>query len=394
MQDATKTVHAGRDPAKHKGFVNVPTYRGSTVLFDSVQDYLAAGNGRDLYDGSCGFAGDLSYGTSGTPTAYALARAVADLEGAESCALAPSGLAALTGTFSAYLKSGDVFLVPDSVYGPVRRFCRTVLPRFNVETRYYDPTKSPEEAGISDEKVALILLESPGSLTFEMQDIPAYAKAAKASGVVSCMDNSWASPLYFKPLAHGVDLSIEAGTKYIGGHSDVLLGTVAGASDKVDKIRQYFHHTGVCVSPDDCSLAARGLRTMQVRLDRHSESAVYIARALESHDKIARVMFPALPSDPGHELWKRDFSGAGGLFSVALGQDYAKEVLHDAINGLHLFGIGASWGGYESLALPFDPNAGRKKLRYGAASYVRFFIGLEHPDDLLADITRMLDRLP
>ncbi|MET0155969.1 MAG: cystathionine beta-lyase [Rickettsiales bacterium] len=393
MRRDTAIITAGRSPFSHKGMVNAPVYRASTILFDSVDAYLAAGEGSDVYDVGYGEALDYSYGTSGTPTAHAFAHAMAELEGAESCVLAPSGLAALTGAFLAYLRPGDVFLVPDSVYWPVRRFCRHVLPRYDVTTVFYDPAVAPRDSGLFDKSVRMILLEAPGSLTFDMQDVPAYAAAAREAGVVSCMDNSWASPLHFRPLDCGIDLSVQAVTKYVGGHSDVLMGSVCGARARVAPVREYFRHVGVCVSPDDCYLAARGLRSLKARLDRHSASALDIARRCEAHDKIARVMFPALPSDPGHDLWKRDFSGAGGLFSVAFRQKYDNQALRDAINGLELFGKGASWGGYESLALPFDPNAIGRRLCYPEASCVRFFVGLEHPNDLWVDMEKMFATL-
>jgi cystathionine beta-lyase len=392
MAQNTRLAAAGRNPAAHKGMVNVPAYRGSTVLFPTVASYFAAGAGEDVH--GIGGEGDFSYGTSGNATDRALASAIAELEGAERTVLVPSGLAAISLTMLSFLKSGAHVLVPDTVYGPVRRFCSGLLKDYGVETEYYDPCVGEGVASLFRDNTGLLMLESPGSLTFEMQDAPAMAKAAKAAGIVTAMDNSWASPLCFRPLAAGVDVSIQACTKYMGGHSDVLLGSVSGSKERMKPVAARFRELGICAGPDDCYLVARGLRTLSVRLERHFTSAMYVASELERHPKVGRVLFPPLPSDPGHALWNRDFTGAGGLFSVRLAEEYPKETLYPAVDGMKRFGIGASWGGFESLALPFEPGAGRRRLSYDKASYVRFFVGLEDAEDLLQDVLSFLDKLP
>ena len=373
----TRVVTAGRDPAAYFGFVNPPVYHASTVLYPSAEDFLAR---RARYQ----------YGRRGTPTTDALEAAIAELEGPNCAgvALLPSGLAAISAALLAVVEAGDHLLVTDSVYGPTRNFCDQVLGRLGVATTYYDPLIGGGIASLIQSNTRAIFVESPGSLSFEMQDVPAIAAAAHAKNVFVLMDNTWASPLYFCALDHGVDLSIQAGTKYIGGHADVMIGTVAGNSATAAKLRNTVFLSGWCVGPDDVYLGQRGLRTLAVRLARHHESGLTVARWLEQRPEVLRMLHPALPSHPGHALWKRDFTGACGLFSVVL-----KPVPHKAViaflDALELFGIGASWGGFESLAIPFDCSPVRTSTRWAPGGpTVRFHIGLEAVDDLIADLER------
>ncbi|MGA2895021.1 MAG: cystathionine beta-lyase [Xanthobacteraceae bacterium] len=372
---ATKLVTAGRDPESYHGFVNPPVYHASTVLYPSAEDFLAH---RSRYQ----------YGRRGTPTTEALELALQELEGPQ-CAgvsLLPSGLAAISVALLAVVKAGDHVLVTDSAYGPTRIFCDQVLTRFGVTTSYYDPLIGGAIADLLRPNTRAVYLESPGSLSFEMQDTAAIAKAAHAKGAIVLMDNTWATPLYFRPLDHGVDLAIQAGTKYIGGHSDVMLGTVSANAATVAALKQTARQTGLHEAPDDTYLGLRGLRTLGVRLDRHYESGIAVARWLEQRPEVLRLLHPALPSHPGHALWKRDFTGASGLFSMVL-KPVPQKAYYAFLDTLELFGIGASWGGYESLAIPFDCAPIRTAARWAPGGpTVRFHIGLEAVEDLIADL--------
>jgi cystathionine beta-lyase len=374
---ATTLVTAGRDPKAHHGFVNPPVYHASTVLYPSAEDYVAH---RSRYQ----------YGRRGTPTTEALEQALQELEG-PNCAgvsLLPSGLAAISSALLSVVHAGDHVLVTDSAYGPTRNFCEQVLTRLGVTTGYYDPTIGGAIAELLRPNTRLVYLESPGSLSFEMQDTAAIAKAAHDKGVLVLMDNTWATPLYFRPLDHGVDLAIQAGTKYIGGHSDVMLGTVSANAATVATLKTTVRLTGLCEGPDDVYLGLRGLRTLGVRLQRHYESGLAVARWLEARPEVLRMLHPALPSHPGHAIWKRDFSGASGLFSTVL-KPVPQKAYYAFLDTLELFGIGASWGGYESLAIPFDcaPFRTAKPWAPGGPT-VRFHIGLEAVEDLLEDLER------
>ncbi len=374
---ATKIVTAGRDPKSYHGFVNPPVYHASTVLYPNAEDFLAH---RARYQ----------YGRRGTPTTEALELALQELEGPQ-CAgvsLLPSGLAAISAALLAVVRAGDHVLVTDSAYGPTRNFCGQILSRLGVTTTYYDPGIGGAIAELILPNTRAVYLESPGSLSFEMQDVPAIAKAAHAKGALVLMDNTWATPLYFRPLDYGVDLVIQAGTKYIGGHSDVMLGTVSANAATVAALKNTVRLTGLCEGPDDVYLGLRGLRTLGVRLDRHYESELAVARWLEGRSEVLRMLHPALPSHPGHAIWKRDFTGASGLFSMVL-KPVPKKAYHAFIDTLELFGIGASWGGYESLAIPFDCAPLRTATRWEPGGpTVRFHIGLEAVEDLLADLER------
>ncbi|MGA3310014.1 MAG: cystathionine beta-lyase [Xanthobacteraceae bacterium] len=373
----TSVVTAGRDPASYHGFVNPPVYHASTVLYPSAEDYVAH---RARYQ----------YGRRGTPTTEALELAVREIEGPQCAgvALLPSGLAAISAALLSVMQAGDHLLVTDSAYGPTRSFCDHILTRFGVTVSYYDPLIGAAISGLMQANTRAVFLESPGSLSFEMQDVSAMAEAAHAKGAIVLMDNTWASPLYFRPLDFGVDLSIQAGTKYIGGHSDLMLGTVAANSATVARLKNTVGSSGWCVGPDDVYLGLRGLRTLAVRLDRHYRSGLAVARWLEQRPEVLQLLHPAMASHPGHALWKRDFTGASGLFSVVL-KPVPQKAVYAFLDTLDLFGIGASWGGYESLAIPFDCTPVRTATRWEPGGpTVRFHIGLEAVEDLLADLER------
>jgi cystathionine beta-lyase len=303
-------------------------------------------------------------------------------------ALLPSGLAAISAALLAVLRSGDHVLVSDSVYGPTRRFCDSVLVRMGIATTYYDPLVGAGISELMQPNTRAVFVESPGSLSFEMQDVPAISAAAHARGALVLMDNTWASPLYFRALEKGADLSIQSGTKYIGGHSDVMLGAVAANEAAWPPLKDMVFTSGLCVGPDDMYLGLRGLRTMGVRLARHQQSGLQIARWLEARPEVLRAMHPALPNDPGYAIWKRDFSGACGLFSIVF-KPVRQEAVFAFLNALRLYGMGASWGGYESLAIPFDCTAVRTATKWAPGGpTVRFHIGLEDVGDLIADLER------
>jgi cystathionine beta-lyase len=379
----TRLVHGGRRPEWRGRLVNPPVHRASTILFDSVAEMRAA---------SPAF-GEPYYGLHGTPTQWALSEALTELEpGAGGTMLYSSGLAAVTAALLTVLSAGDELLMSDSVYGPTRRFCDSFLARYGIATRYYDPLVGEGIAELISDRTRAVFLESPGSMTMEVQDVPAICSAAKARGAATLLDNTWATPFFFPALAAGVDLSILACTKYVAGHADAMLGSVTASPEWYSKLERTSWDLGQSVSPDDAWLGSRGLRTLAVRLRRHEESALAVARWLEAQPQVAAVLHPALPDCPGHELWARDFRGSSGLFSFALagGGDAARSRL---IDGLELFAIGYSWGGYESLAVPVDPQRVRTATRWQAAGpLVRLHIGLEDVDDLIADLGAGLER--
>jgi cysteine-S-conjugate beta-lyase len=376
-QQDTRVVNAGRDPSSYYGFVNPPVYHASTVLYPSAEDFVAH---RARYQ----------YGRRGTPTTEALESALQELEG-PSCAgvsLLPSGLAAISAALLSVVKAGDHVLVSDSVYGPTRMFCDRVLSRFNVAVTYYDPLIGASITGLMRENTSAVFVEAPGSLSFEMQDIPAIARAAHAKRATVLMDNTWATPLYFRALDAGVDLVIHAGTKYFGGHADVSIGSVAANKDTVAGLKNFVGTNGLCVGPDDVFLTLRGIRTLAVRLDRHYRAGLEVAHWLEPRPEILRLLHPALPSHPGHNIWKRDFTGACGLFSIVL-KPVPQRAVYAFLDELKLFGIGASWGGFESLAIPFDCTNLRTATRWEPGGpTIRLHIGLEAVEDLIADLDR------
>ena len=379
-KDATRLAHTGREPARHHGFVNTPIYRGSTVLFPT----MAAIEANDQA---------FTYGRTGTPTVKALEEALAELEGGHRTLLTPSGLSAIATALLSFVSAGDEVLVVDSIYRPSRRFCDQVLSRLGVTITYYDPLIGAGIERLITEKTRVVFAESPGSQTFEVQDIPAIAKTAHGAGAVVILDNTWATPLYFKSFAHGVDVSIQAATKYIVGHADAMLGAVT-SSKKVARVIEKTHaDLGLCPGPEDVYLGLRGLRSLGVRLERHQKSALDLARWLADRPEVARVIHPALPSDPGHALWKRDFTGSPGLFSIVL-KPVARDKVAAMLDGLSLFGMGYSWGGFESLVLPFNPNAYRTATTWRAEGpALRLHVGLEDVEDLKADLEAGFARL-
>jgi len=383
--DGTRVVGAGRRPEWTQGIVNAPVWRASTILYDNVAD-LRASAGRDTHH-------RLFYGRRGTPTQWSLAEALTELEpGAEATFLYPSGVAAVSAALLAVLSPGDELLLADSVYDPTRSFATTFLKRFGVTTRFYDPMIGGGITDLITDRTRAIFMETPGSLTFEVQDVPAIVAAAKARGVVTLLDNTWATPLLFPAIEKGIDLTILACTKYVVGHSDVMLGSVTTTAEHWQQLRATSFQLGQTASPDDAWLGSRGLRTMALRLKHHGEAALKIARWLETRPEVARVLHPALPSCPGHELFVRDFKGPAGLFTFILrgGSETARAAL---IDGLELFGIGYSWGGFESLAIPVDPDRYRTAVPWEAEGVaVRLQIGLEDPADLIADLAAGLDR--
>lgn len=383
--DRTRVVTAGRREEWTQGIVNPPLWRASTHLYDSVADLRAAG-GRDTHH-------RLFYGRRGAPTQWSLADALTELEpGAEGTFLYPSGVAAVAAALLSVLQPGDELLCVDSAYDPTRSLATGLLARLGITTRFYDPLIGADIATLIGPATRAIMLESPGSLTFEVQDVPAITAVARAAGLVTLLDNSWATPLLFPAMAHGVDLSIVAGTKYIGGHSDVMLGAVTAAPGHFARLRDTSFQLGQVASPDDCWLAARGLRTMALRLAEQGRSALAIAEWLNTRPEVARVLHPALSGSPGHEFFVRDFAAPAGLFAFVLagGDEAARAAL---IDGLELFGIGYSWGGFESLAIPVDPARHRSATTPDyAGPLVRLSIGLEDSDDLIADLEAGLDR--
>jgi cystathionine beta-lyase len=376
----TKLVAAGRRQEWTQGIVNPAVWRASTILFDSIAGMEAAEPPTD---------GTLHYGRNGTPTTWALCEALTQLEeGAALTRLFPSGSAAVAGALLSVLAAGDELLMVDAAYGPTRALCDTVLKRYGVTTRYYDPLIGADIADLIGEKTRAIFLESPGTYTFEVQDIPAICAAAKARGVTTLIDNTWATPLYLPAIELGVDVSIIACTKYIGGHADLMLGSVTVTEAYAKRLERTRRVLGQTAGPDEAWLALRGLRTLSVRLARHHESGLRVARWLEQQPQVARVLHPALPSCPGHELFARDFKGASGLFSFVLnGGDEAAQTR--LIERLTLFGIGYSWGAFESLAVPGHITRTATAPAF-EGPLVRLHIGLEDPDDLIADLDAAL----
>jgi cysteine-S-conjugate beta-lyase len=374
---ATRLVTAGRDSLGYHGFVNPPVVHASTVLYPSAEDLVAH---RARYQ----------YGRRGTPTTEALENALTELEG-EACAgtaLMPSGLSAITTALLSVAGAGDHVLVTDSVYRPTRNFCNGMFKRLGVETTYYDPLAGAGIAALFKPNTKAVFVEAPGSQSFDMQDIPAIAKAAHEKGAVVLMDNTWASPLYFRALEKGVDLSIQAATKYIGGHSDIMFGCVSANAATLPALKNAVRELGLSVGPDDVFLALRGLRTLGVRLAHHQESGLHVARWLAQRPEVLRVLHPGLESDPGHAIWKRDFTGASGLFSVVL-KPASQKAVYAFMNELTLFGMGASWGGFESLVIVFDCTEYRTATKWAPGGpTLRFHIGLEDVDDLTADLER------
>ena len=381
MDEETRLIRKGSAPETLARTVNPPIQRASTVLLP---------NAASLYDDN-----QLTYGITGLSSPAALQQALAELEGSPDVTLYPSGLAAITGVMLAVLKAGDEILVVDSAYKPTRRFCDRVLTRFGVKTTYYDQALSAEALiALATPATRMILLEAPGSLTFEMQDIPAMAKAANDRGIITLIDNTWAAGFYFKPLAHGVTISVQALTKYVGGHSDCFMGSATTMDETIgNQLGNAMWDIGWSVSPDDAYQMLRGLRTLAVRLPRHQENGLAVARWLQQRPEVSRVLHPALPDDPGHAIWKRDFTGACGLFGLVL-KPCSQRAVHAFLDELKLFGLGFSWGGYESLAIHCDPQLKDRTVPVNLEGpLLRLHIGLEAVEDLTADLDRAFEAL-
>lgn len=384
MKEDTKITHAGRDPMAHQGAVNTPVYHASTILFPTMDSYTNRSNDPTV---------KVRYGRRGTPTTFALEDAMSELEGGADTVITPSGLQAITLTLMAFVKSGDHVLVTDTTYAPTRNFCNKVLADLGVETSYYDPTIGAGIAKLIQPNTRLVWTESPGSQTFEMQDIPAIAKAAHDAGAVVMIDNTWSGGYYFKPLRHGVDVVVHAATKYIVGHSDVMMGAIVCNAATAERVRSMAGLFGNHAGPDDIYLALRGLRTLGVRMPRHFENGMKVAEWLRNRPEVERVMYPALSNDPGHTLWKRDFTGASGLFGFVLNKGERADVAR-MLDGMELFGMGSSWGGYESLLIPSAPAGNRTATKWEAVGpSLRIHVGLEDPDDLIDDLEKGFDRL-
>tara|TARA_Y100000588_G_scaffold354002_1_gene407865 strand:+ start:170 stop:1324 length:1155 start_codon:yes stop_codon:yes gene_type:complete len=381
MKDNTIVTHAGNRPFENHGIVNPPVYHASTVLSETLEQRIDRSKAK------------VRYGRAGTPTTFALEDAMSALEQAHGTILASSGLAAITMALSAFVQTGDHILVTDSTYTPTRNFCNQTLSRLGVETEYFDPLTGSGITELIRENTRLVWTECPGSQTFDVQDLPAIVEAAHARDVIVLTDNTWSGGYFRKPLTEGVDVSVQAATKYIVGHSDVMMGTIACNEATFEKVRQSSSLFGMCCGPDDVYLALRGLRTISVRMDRHHESGIRVAEWLQSRPEVSQVMHPALPQDPGHELWKRDFTGASGLFGFVL-KEGDRTKLSAMMDHMELLGMGSSWGGYESLLIPSWPEQSRTVTNWEVSGQcMRIHVGLEDPDDLIADLEAGFERM-
>jgi len=383
MKDDTRIIHAGRHPENFRGAVNTPVYRTSTVISQNMDEW-----DRKHREQASIHEPDLFYGRHGTPTSKALQEAMAGLEGGFKSFVYPSGVSACVTAILAFAGQGDHVLVPDSVYGPVRRISGTMFKRFGIEVEFYDPGIGSAIEARMRPQTRVVYTEAPGSMTFEMQDIPAIAAVAHRHGAVVVMDNTWATPLLYRAFDHGVDVSVHAATKYVTGHSDAMLGIATTTEACYERLKAATLDLGQVASPDDCYLALRGLRTLGVRLKQQGSAAIRIAEWLETGPQVAQVMSPALPSDPGHAIWKRDFLGASGLFAFAFKPEFAGQ-RRNFIDALNLFALGGSWGGYESLVMPIDPPRTVTQYAHPGAG-VRLHVGLEDVDDLIADLDHAL----
>lgn len=383
----TQLAHAGRNPLQNHGIVNPPVYHASTVLFPTLdaleQSHLKPFEG-------------VTYGRYGTPTHFAFEQAMAELDAAQGAVTTSSGLAAIHIALSAFLGQGDHVLMTDSVYGPTRKLCDGLLRRQGVETTYYDPGIGAGIDALLRPNTRVVYVESPGSLSFEVQDIPAIAEVAHRHGAVVIMDNTWATPLLFPALAHGVDVCVHAATKYIVGHADAMLGVLTCTAATHETIKRTAVAVGNCAGPDDVYLGLRGLRTLAPRLRQHQQTALQLCEWLRTQPEVERLLYPALPDDPGHRLWQRDFNGASGLLGAVL-KPCSRAALAAMVDGLQLFGMGYSWGGYESLALPISADS-LKGIRTATAwphrgPLLRLHAGLEDPLDLIEDLKAAFERL-
>lgn len=384
MKKDTLLTRLGRDPAQHRGMVNTPVFRTSTVIFPDLESYEQ--RDPDNYK-------TMRYGIYGTPTTFAFEEAVAKMEGGHLAVAVPSGLAAITAALAAFVKTGDHLLVTDSTYAPTRIFCERQLKPYGVEVQYYDPLLGTGIEKLIKSNTKAIFCEAPGSLTFEMQDIPAIAAVAHARGIPVLADTTWGTPYFFRSFEHGVDVSIHAATKYIAGHSDVMMGVIVTNERHWLAVRRAVSDYGFCVSPEDCYLALRGFRTIGVRMKQQMASALRVAQWLQARPEVLRVIYPALADDPGHAIWKRDFSGAASLFSFVL-KPAGDQAVSTFVNALELFGIGSSWGGFESLVTVVRTAKIRTATQWNPGGpALRLHIGLEDPDDLIADLEQAFSRI-
>jgi cystathionine beta-lyase len=378
----TKLVHAGRKPEEYYGIVNPPLVKASTILYPSLEAYQDPGT-------------RYRYGRMGTPLSNAFEESMAELEGGVRAISSGSGLSSITPALLSFLKAGDHLLMVDNVYGPVRDFCNHMLKRFGVDVEFYDPCIGAGIEALVRPNTAVIYMESPGSGTFEVQDVPAICAVAKKKGIITIVDNTWAAGLLFRPLEHGADIVIQSATKYVGGHADVNLGVIViGKEEHFKPVRQTTWDMGICASGDDLYGGLRGLRSMSLRMKKAGEQGMEMALWLQKRPEIERVLYPALPEHPTHAIWKRDFSGANGLMSIVLKEEYGAEAVSRFVNALTLFPIGSSWGGYESLLQPQYPQKFRAKPSWdGKGAVLRLQIGLEDAEDLKADLDQALARL-
>jgi cystathionine beta-lyase len=393
MGESTRVVHAGRNPGEQGWMVNPPIYQSSTIVFPTLKDLLYAERGYSHNDLVQPY--ELKYGRYGTQTNFALEKAIADVENGYNTFVTSSGAAAVNTALIAFLKQGDHILMVDNTYSPTRSFCDKFLKKLGIQTTYYDPLIGDGIKKLIKKNTKVIFMESPGSVSFEMQDVPAICKLAKKHNIVTIMDNSWASGIYFKPLDHGVDVSVMALTKYINGHSDTMMGSITVQEKHFRVMYEAFRYMAVNAAPFSSYMVQRGLRTAKVRMDHIFKSALDMAKWLEARPEVHKVLYPALESDAGHKIWKRDFTGAAGLFTVVLDRKYSQESLARMLDKLHFYGMGYSWGGYESLILPVDPSSIRTatKWAYSNKTCVRIAIGLEDVEDLKEDLEAGFKRL-
>lgn len=380
----TEIISSRSASAEAAGLLNPPVHRASTIVYDSVEEYIDRHS--RIYD-------DVIYGLYGTETTFALEAAIAKLEGGYRTVATSSGTSAIALALSAFVRRGDHLIVIDSAYRSTRRFCDEVLGGYGVEVTYFPPDAGSGIADYLRPNTRAALLETPGSLTFEMADVPAITSVTRPRGIVTVLDNTWATPLFFRPIEHGVDVSIAAATKYLSGHSDVMLGAMTAGSDEVfRKLKDTARQWGNCAGPDECYLVHRGMRTLDVRLERHQRNAAVLIEWFQEQPEVRRVLYPALPKDPGHSIWQRDFAGASGLFGVMI--DPMTDARRAALfNGLQLFKMGASWGGYESLMVPAWPLPTRSCTPIELGDLIRVHAGLEDLDDLLSDLELAFARL-
>lgn len=393
IREATRIIHAGRDPKEQGGMVNPPIYQSSTIVFPTLKDLLYAERGysnNDLVEPY-----ELKYGRYGTQSNFALEKAIADIEGGYNTFVTSGGAAAINTALIAFLKQGDHMLIPDNVYSPTRGFANKFLKKFGVETTYYDPRIGEDIKKLIKKNTKVLFMESPGSLSFEIQDVAALCKIAKKMGLVTILDNSWASGIFFKPFDHGVDISVTALTKYINGHSDVMMGSITVQEKHFRVIYEAFRYMAVTAAPFSSYMVQRGLRTVKIRMDHCFKTALALAKWLEQRPEVSQVLYPALESDENHALWKRDFTGAAGLFSIILDRKYSNEAIARMVDKLHYFGMGYSWGGYESLILPFDAESVRTvtKWPHSSKTCLRINVGLEDLEDLKEDLEAGFKRL-